>query len=173
MEKTLFTRIINRVLHTMARNLPGSMTVRPFLHRLRGVKIHKNVFIGDDVYIENEYPEVIEIHENAAITLRTMLMAHQTGTGKLIIGKDVYIGIGCVITCPPNHTLSIGEGSVIAAHSVISKSIPPFSFVASPEAKRIAKVTVPFIKGVTYDDFIAGLVPIKRNKKDEQNEKLD
>jgi hypothetical protein len=51
MKKNLFVRIINRILHLMARNLPGSMTVRPFLHRLRGVKIQKNVWIGDDVYI--------------------------------------------------------------------------------------------------------------------------
>jgi acetyltransferase-like isoleucine patch superfamily enzyme len=120
------------------------------------------VWIGDDVYIENEYPECIEIHENAGINLRTTLIAHTRGSGKIIIGKNVFVGCGCVITCPPNYTLTVGEGSVIVANSVISKSIPPFSFVAAPEAKPIAKVTVPFLENVSYEDFIAGLVPIKR-----------
>ena len=46
----------------MARFLPGSTSLRPFLHKLRGVRIQGDVFIGDDVYIENEYPECIEIH---------------------------------------------------------------------------------------------------------------
>lgn len=162
MKKTLFNRITNRILHTMARVLPGARSIRPFLHRRRGVKIQKNVWIGDDVYIENEYPELVEIHENAAITLRTTILAHTRGSGKIIIGKNVYIGCGSVITCPPNHTLTIGEGSVISANSVISKSIPPFSFVAAPQAKPVARVTVPFLEHVSYDEFIAGLVPIKK-----------
>jgi len=171
MKKTLFFRVLNRVLHLMARNLPGARITRPFLHRLRGVKIQKNVWIGDDVYIENEYPELIEINENAAITLRTTLIAHTRGPGKIIIGKNVFIGCGCVIACPPYYTLTVGEGSVIAANSLISKSIPPFSFVAAPEAKPIAKVTVPFLENVSYSEFIAGLVPIKR--KNEKSELLD
>ena len=51
----------NRLLHVAARQLPGSTSVRPFLHRLRGVKIGRRVFIADDVYLENEYPERVEI----------------------------------------------------------------------------------------------------------------
>jgi acetyltransferase-like isoleucine patch superfamily enzyme len=164
-KKPLFFRITNRILHLLARNLPGARTIRPFLHRLRGAKIQKDVWIGDDVYIENEYPEMIEIHENAGIQLRTTLLAHTRGAGKIIIGKNVFIGCGCVIFCPPNYTLTIGEGSVVTANSVISRSIPPFSFVAGPEAKTVAKVTVPFYEHVSYDEFIAGLVPIKRASK--------
>lgn len=174
MKKSLFIRVFNRIIHLMARNLPGSRTVRPFLHRLRGVKIQKNVFIGDDVYIENEYPESIEIHENAGILLRTTLIAHREGSGKIVIGKNVFVGCGCVISCPPKYTLTIGEGSVITANSVILKSIPPYSFVAAPEAKPIARVTVPFMENVSYEEFMAGLVPIKRkSEKSEHSEKLD
>ena len=56
MEKTLLRRIFNRILHSLVQSLPGAKSVRPFLHRLRGVKIYGDVFIGDEVYIENEYP---------------------------------------------------------------------------------------------------------------------
>ncbi len=169
MKKTLFVRITNRILHMMARVLPGTRSIRPFLHRVRGVRIQKNVWIGDDVYIENEYPEAVEIQENAGIQLRTTIIAHTRGTGKIIIGKNVFVGCGSVIACPPNYTLTIGEGSVISANSVISTSIPPFSFVAAPQAKPIARVTVPFLEDVSYDEFIAGLVPIKRNRRREHS----
>jgi len=65
MARSFPRRISNRILHLMARFLPGSKSLRPFLHGLRGVKIHGTVFIGDDVYLENEYPECVEIHDGA------------------------------------------------------------------------------------------------------------
>ena len=52
----------NRVLHLIARNVPGC-GFRRFLHRCRGMKVGAEVFIGDDVYLENEYPERIEIQD--------------------------------------------------------------------------------------------------------------
>jgi hypothetical protein len=38
MNEPLLRRVSNRVLHLMARFLPGSKSLRPFLHRLRGVR---------------------------------------------------------------------------------------------------------------------------------------
>ena len=108
----------------MARFLPGSTTLRPFLHRLRGAKIHGKVFIGDDVYLENEYPERVEIHDGAAILVRSTLIAHfdyrePGGQGKIIIEKNAVILANCTIVCSPGHSLTIGEGSVISAGSVV------------------------------------------------------
>ncbi len=61
-----FTRgLSNRLLHLMARQLPGATGLRVRLHRWRGVKVGLNVFIGDEVYLENEYPERIEIQDGA------------------------------------------------------------------------------------------------------------
>lgn len=55
--KTLLRRLLHRMLHILARFLPGAISLGPFLHKLRGVKIEGAVFIGNDVYLENEYPE--------------------------------------------------------------------------------------------------------------------
>jgi len=63
MHKSLLRRMINRILHLIAQFAPGSTSFQPFLHKLRGVTIHGRVFIGDQVYLENEYPEMVEIHE--------------------------------------------------------------------------------------------------------------
>src|SRR5271170_6343938 len=87
MEKSFVRRCSNRILHLMARFLPGSLSLRPFLHRLRGVTVGDGVFIGDDVYLDNEYPECIEIHENALISMRTLLIAHTRGPGRIILEK--------------------------------------------------------------------------------------
>ncbi|MEE9572729.1 MAG: hypothetical protein V3W20_06775 [Candidatus Neomarinimicrobiota bacterium] len=92
MKINIFRRLFNRTLHILAMNLPGLCNLRSFLHRLRGVKIHGNVAIGDQVYIENEYPECVEIGDGSAIGLRSTIIAHHRGQGRVVIGKNVWIG---------------------------------------------------------------------------------
>jgi acetyltransferase-like isoleucine patch superfamily enzyme len=132
------------------------------LHRIRGVKIAKGVFIGDEAYLENEYPECIEIHEGAQIGIRTIILAHIRGTGRIVIGKDVWIGPNCVIATSPDRELRIGEGAVIGAASVITSSIPPKTFYAAERAKHIANVEVPLTNNVDYTVFLRGLTPPKK-----------
>ena len=166
MKKRLLRRMFNRILHLMARFLPGSTSLRPFLHRLRGAKIHGKVFIGDDVYLENEYPERIEIHDGAAILVRSTLIAHfdyraPGGEGRIIIEKNAVILANCTIVCSPGHSLTIGEGSVISAGSVVQHNIPPHTLCAGPRIKAVATVTVPFTLQTGYQDFVRGLRPFR------------
>lgn len=113
MEERILRGSLNRILHLMARFGPGATTLRPFLHKLRGVKIYGKVFIGDDVYLENAHPECIEIHDGAQIVLRTNIIAHFRGAGKIIIGKNVWIGMCCNIAASPGQILNIGEGAAV------------------------------------------------------------
>jgi acetyltransferase-like isoleucine patch superfamily enzyme len=158
--------MFNRILHLMARFLPGSTSLRPFLHRLRGVKIHGKVFIGDDVYLENEYPERVEIHDGAAILLRSIIIAHFDyrglgDEGKIIIEKNAVILANSTIICSPGRSLTIGEGSVISAGSVVQNTIPPHTLCAGPRIKALATVTVPFTLQTGYQDFVRGLRPLR------------
>lgn len=152
----------NRILHVIARFSPGATTIRPFLHKLRGVKIYGKVFIGDDVYLENEHPESVEIHDQSQIVLRSIIMAHFRGTGKVIICKKVWVGAGCIIAASVGQTLTIGEGAVIGAGSVVTKDVPPFTFVGGVPAKPIATVTVPMTLETDFEEFKKGLIPIKK-----------
>jgi serine acetyltransferase len=165
MAKSFAKRVCNRLLHQLARFLPGATSLRPFLHRLRGVKIQGKVFIGDDVYLENEYPECVEIHEGAQIGLRSTIIAHTRGRSNIVVGKGVFIGANCVIAAQSGKTLNIGEGSVIAIASLVTSDIPPFTFYSSEKAKPIARVTVPFTCETSYDQFLRGLRPISRNSR--------
>lgn len=165
MKSSLLRRIFNRMLHLMARFLPGSDSLRPFLHRLRGVKIHGKVFIGDDVYLENEYPECVEIHDGAAIGLRCTIVGHTRGPGRIIIEKNATIAAGCTIVCSSGQCLTIGEGSVVAAGSVVTNDIPSHTLCAGPRIKAVAKVTVPFTLQTSHQDFVRGLRPLKTQGK--------
>ncbi len=160
MQKSLFRRCLNRILHIIAQFSPGCTSFRPFIHKLRGVKIYGKVFIGDQVYIENEYPELIELHDGVQIVIRSIIMCHFRGTGKVIIEKNVWVGPNCVIAAPTGRTLTIGEGSVIAASSVITQDVPKFMFVGGSPAKAIARVTIPMTLEGDYMAFKTGLVKI-------------
>ena len=148
----------------MARFLPGSTNVRPFLHRLRGVKIHGNVFIGDDVYLENEFPECVEMHDGSAIGLRSTVIAHTRGAGKIVIEKQAAITAGCLIVCPEGKTLTIGEGAVISAGATVLNDVPPYTLCGPPRVKVFAKATVPLKVLMKHEDFTRGLRPMRADK---------
>ena len=122
--KSHLRRLSNRLLHLLARFSPGATTVRPFLHRLRGVRIRGRVFISDEVYIENEYPECVEIHDDVQIGIRVIIMAHTRGPGKVLIERSAYVGPNSVVLGHPGRTLTLGEGSVVAAASVVTSNLP-------------------------------------------------
>jgi len=165
MSISIIRRISNRVLHIVARFSPGCMSLRPFLHRLRGVSVGRDVFIGDDVYLENEHPYAVEIQDGVHISLRAILLAHTRGPGKLIIEKDAFIGPCAVIATSGNRTLRIGEGAVIGAGVVIGKDVPARAFIPSPAANPVANAMVPMTKAQTMGEFLMGLVPLDRKPK--------
>ena len=162
MKKSFVRRVFNRILGMLARFAPGATSLRPFLHKLRGVRITGRVFIGDDVYLENEYPHCIEVRDGAQICLRSILIAHTRGSGQIVIGKDAFVGANSVLVASPGATLTIGEGAVITTSSVISSDVPAHTLVGNEKAKPLARVTVPFTMETSYDRFLAGLRPLKR-----------
>jgi acetyltransferase-like isoleucine patch superfamily enzyme len=168
MKRSLFRRIFNRALHLMARFLPGSTSLRPFLHRLRGVKIQGRVFIGDDVYLENEYPDCVEIHDGAGIGLRSTIIAHSGDIGergKIVIGKNAAIMSCCTVICSAGQTLTVGEASVLSAGSVLTNDVPPHTLCAGPRVRAVATVTVPYTLKAKHGDFVRGLRPLRVSNK--------
>lgn len=162
--KSVFRRVINRLLHSLARQAPGSHSFRPFLHRLRGVKIGPGVFIGDDVYVDNEYPECVEIHENVSVSMRALLIAHTRGPGRIILEKDSFVGPNAVICCYAGRIIRIGEGAVVAAGAVVTRSVPAKTLVAPPPSRAVAKLTHPLSTSLGIEEFLAGMVPIRSRR---------
>jgi acetyltransferase-like isoleucine patch superfamily enzyme len=151
----------NRLLQIAALYAPGAKTVRVRLHRMRGVRIGEDVFLGLGVILESGYPRMVSIGSHVTISVRSVVIAHFAGSARWARSSDepsvriednVYIGPGVVIL--PNVT--IGQGAVVAAGSVVSQSVPPGVMVQGNPAKPIAKCGVP-LKGNTYEQFLRGL----------------
>ena len=159
----LRSNIVKRLLTKIAMIAPGGYSFRPALHRMRGVNIHKNVWISQFVYIDEVHPEKITIMDNVSIGLRSTIFAHfysgNFGPGKktapVVIEKNVYIGPHCVVF----HGVTIGEGAVIAAGSIVTNNVKPGILYGPPSSKPLAKVTRPLIKGknMDYESFLLGL----------------
>jgi len=149
------------ILHLMARVTPAVFRLGPFLHRLRGVKIHGAVWIGDDVYIDEDFPETVEIHDGVQIATRCTIIGHTKGPGRIVIEKDAAIGAGSLIVCASGQTLTIGEGAVISAGSTVSHSIPPYTLCAAPRLKAFGRITKPLRVADSYEEFKRSLRPLK------------
>jgi len=156
----MFQEIFARFLHKLAFVAPGGVSVRPWLHRLRGVKIGKRVFIAQFVYIDDLHPEEVTIGDNCTIGLRSTIFTHfywgprrPQSNGRVIIENNVFVGPHCVIL--PN--VKIGEGAVIKAGTVVSTNVPPHTFWGLPPAEALGEVTVPLTEEHTYEEFVRGV----------------
>lgn len=162
MKKSFVRHAANRMLALIARYAPGATSFRPFVHKLRGVQITGRVFIGDDVYLENEYPERIEIHDGAQICLRSTLIAHTRGAGRIVIGNNAFIGANSLLSTSYGETLIVGEGAVIATCSVVTSNVPAHTLVGMQKAKPLGKVTIPLTMDTSYRKFLSGIRPLDR-----------
>src|SRR5438876_8215316 len=126
--RNFFSGVRNRVLQVVALYSPGGDTTRVLLHRLRGVEIGEETWIGFDTLIEPSYPERVVIGDRVAIGIRVLILAHFAHLGRnresaggdlddrvsVRIEDDVFIGPGAIIM--PNVT--IGHGAVVTSGSV-------------------------------------------------------
>jgi acetyltransferase-like isoleucine patch superfamily enzyme len=170
----IFSRIFKRIFQVVALYIPGATTIRPALHRMRGVHIGENCFIGTDVILETEHPERIYIDRDVAISVRATFIAHfrgreeaarQNGSPYTIrVEKNVFIGPGAIIL----PFVTIGEGAVVSAGSVVTSSVAPKTLVQGNPARAVAICEVPLYPDAkhTYDEFLRNMKPIRRTKPD-------
>lgn len=142
----LVRRSNDYLFHLLARILPFN-EMRIKLHRKRGVKIGENVFIGPEVFIDETYPHYITLEDEVTIAPRAIIVAHskpnvyhkdilEAFVAPLKIGKGTFIGMNAIILPGVN----VGEGSIIGAGAVVTRDVPPHSFVAGVPAKVIKKL---------------------------------
>jgi acyl-CoA synthetase (AMP-forming)/AMP-acid ligase II/acetyltransferase-like isoleucine patch superfamily enzyme/acyl carrier protein len=156
----------NRIFQILALYAPGYKSTRVWLHRMRGVSIGDNVSIGLSVLIETAYPRLVSIGNNVSIGMRVVIIAHLRDSTEAArdlnrptvrIEDDAYIGPGVIML--PNVT--IGQGAVVSAGSVVSRSVPPRTLVQGNPAKPVARCGVSLGGGVSYEQFLRHLTPIE------------
>jgi acetyltransferase-like isoleucine patch superfamily enzyme len=148
--------LANRLLQHVARIVPGAETLRPALHRARGVKIGKNVWIGYDVILDTSRPYLITIEDGCSIGMRVTIIAHFRESQGVRIEQDAFVGPGVIIL--PN--VVVGRGAVVTAGSVVTRSVPPMTVVQGNPAVPIARCGIPLRPGVKMKEFSRQLKPL-------------
>ncbi len=96
-----------------------------------GVTIEDDVFIGHNVsFINDKYPRATGpggVPQTEA----------DWTVGPTVVKKGASIGTGAVILC----NITIGEGAIVGAGSVVTKDVPKGSVVAGNPAKFIREMT--------------------------------
>lgn len=107
-----------------------------------GLKVGKNFSYGSGCFIDPSHCFLIKIGDNVVFSSKVHVLAHDASTkkytgytkiGLVNICDDVFIGANSTIL--PN--LTIGKKSIVAAGSVVTKSIPPGEVWAGVPAKKI------------------------------------
>jgi acetyltransferase-like isoleucine patch superfamily enzyme len=108
-----------------------STRLRVALYRLLGFKIGRNVFIGMKCYLDDVDPALTIIEDNATISYGNYFAVHgpQQKHTPIHIRENAYIGIRCTIISGRDG-ITIGRNAVIAAGSVVHKSVPDDAVVA-------------------------------------------
>jgi acetyltransferase-like isoleucine patch superfamily enzyme len=127
-----------------------------------------NVWISQFVYIDELHPDAVTIEDNVTIGLRTSIFTHmywgprrpEGAYKEVVIEKNAFIGPHCLIL----PGVRVGEAAVVKGGSVLTRSVPAYTFWGSPEPSAIAKVTVPLTAAHSYDEFVRGLRPIRKLK---------
>lgn len=106
----------------------------------RGLKVGKNVYLFQDVEIDSGYPYLIEIGDNCRIGKDVLILAHDATTFKDLgitriapvrILDGSFIGQRSIIL--PGVT--IGPRAMVAAGSVVNRSVPEGRAVAGNPAR--------------------------------------
>lgn len=126
-------RSLNKLLW-LQRLVTG--TRREFLVRFWGMDIHPSVVISLTAKMDKTYPKGIHIGEETYIAFGAAILAHDMTRGlKLdtVIGRRCFIGARSIIL----PGITVGDESIVAAGSVVTKDVPSRSIVAGNPARLI------------------------------------
>ncbi|CAM4472153.1 acyltransferase [Paenibacillus tarimensis] len=125
-----FKAVRNFIFIQLSRYCP-SLPVKNWIYRrILGMKVGKQTSFALMVMVDVFFPEKIEIGDNSIIGYNTTILTHEYlireyRLGQVRIGSGVMIGANTTIL--PGVT--IGDGAVVAAGSVVHKDVEPYSFV--------------------------------------------
>lgn len=95
-----------------------------------GVHIADNVFIGHNVtFINDKYPR--STNQDGSLQTEADWKVEET-----FIQQGVSVGSSTTILCG----LTIGEGAIVGAGSVVTKNVPPMTIVAGVPARVLKKL---------------------------------
>ena len=128
---TIRSRKFNMVEITCARDARLSFGNKVFLNQGVRIACTTEVTIGDNVLIGDETVILDSDYHGVAGT--------NTKSAPVRIESDVWLGTRVIVL----RGVTIGEGSVVGAGSVVTRSLPPRTFAAGVPARVIRNLSEP------------------------------
>ena len=129
--------------------------VRPWVLRKIGCHVGKDVFIGERVWVDSGHADLIYIEDHAHVTGLTVLLCHKRDLSEYFMGDDyarlpyqtgeIHLGKGCstgtgTIIMPG---VTIGEGAIVGAGSLVTKDVPAWTVATGCPAKVVREIPQP------------------------------
>lgn len=126
--------------------------LRPFLLRRLGAKVGKDVYVGSYVWVDENRANLITIDDHAHITHKTILLCHKRDLTDYCVGDDyaklpykyghIHLCRGCstgtgTLIMPG---VTIGEGAIVGAGSLVVKDIPAWTVAVGRPAKVVKEI---------------------------------
>lgn len=125
-------------MHQLRRNLRFILlTIRvAYLKKRYGMNISKNVLLSSKCNLDKTNPGGIYIDEESYISFGATVLTHDFVRGlhaDTFIGKQCFIGANSIIL----PGIRVGNNSIVAAGSLVTKDVPNNCIVAGNPAKVI------------------------------------
>ncbi len=127
--------------------------LRPWLLRRLGAKVAKGVFIGDHCRFDQNHADHIILEENVHIASGTRVLCHLRNLSDYHVGDDyakLPYRLGTVRLCKGSCVgmesmvmpgVTIGEGSIVGAASLVAKDIPAWTIAVGSPAKPVKSIS--------------------------------
>ena len=134
--------MINYILKKVIRRIRGQVDVEDL--KKCGMKVGENFYKDAKAIIDPSWCWLVEIGNNVTLAPNVHILAHDASTkyklvytkiGTVNIKDNVFIGANTIVL--PNVT--IGEDSIIGAHSIVTHDIPPNSLAFGVPARVVVK----------------------------------
>lgn len=138
--------------------------LRPIFLKWMGCKVGKDVYVGDFVRVDLSHADMITIEDHVHIADASRILCHQRDLSHYCVGDDyaklgyhikpVVLKKGCLIGMESfvMPGVTVGEGAIVGAGSLVTKDIPAWTVATG----RPAKVVREFPKYSDIEDVSGG-----------------
>ena len=138
-----------------------------YFRTVYGMNIAKDVRLSFKCRIDKTNPKGLTIGEKTIVAFDAIILSHDYASrrhaAKTVVGSYCFIGCGSIIM--PNVT--VGNHSIVAAGSVVTKDVPNNCIVAGNPAKVIKTDIKTIAYGMLSEDYLTKQEQLKKEQTNE------